>query len=150
MITEEMEIINKAVQDAFKTACIVSTYTDIELVSATNTLLLVMTPYMITTPEGAQALADQVFSNKQMRDLILTTQFQLFSHCPEINYFYADVVNHIANGLSRDDTNGYNVMPKVVGDALGNREFVMGILTNNKWLTVVLLIILNHEPLRSV
>ncbi len=109
-------------------------------------------PYIVVTEAGAETLADKIFTNDLYRDFIFNL---LFNFCPRLSFKdtnneFADLINVFSFTLAvgdavktsqvRDTNTSINKLPTEITSRLPNSEMIKRLLSNNKWLMMVLLI----------
>lgn len=100
-------------------------------------------PYMLVTNTGIAHAATLVFSDDAYRDTILAIAFVFFSRWGGGNDGISALAQNLADGVSGDDMTGPNTaMPADVLRRLPIHNTTQAILANNKWLMILLMLIL--------
>lgn len=96
----------------------------------------------IIMPASLDTLVREVFSNKLIRDFVLTLQFNFFTRWGEASVNFTSLTDSLSYGLglSSDEEGQYSVIPKQLRDALPSQDNVREVLKANKWLVILLVL----------
>lgn len=96
----------------------------------------------IVMPSSLDTLVREVFSNKLIRDFVLTLQFNFFSRWGEAAENFTSLTDNLSYGLglSSEENSQFSVIPKQLSEALPSQDDVRLILKANKWLVVLLIL----------
>ncbi len=153
---------NVNLKEVFKEALsqTIANYTDNQKLEITHLILNICgqyRPYMLVTELGAEEISDEIFLSDIKRDFISNL---LFNFCPRITFnnikdIFQKIVITLSFSLTIGDTtilndgppkenkqNQYSKIPAEVNNRLPNYSDVSALLSNNKWLIMVLFIAL--------
>jgi hypothetical protein len=106
-------------------------------------------PYMLMTQLGEQGAVETVFSDELIRDFILTVGFQFFTRWGGSAERLNTLVESLAFAVSATDSlagdRRQNLIPGPILEDLPQESRALSVLRENKWLVVLLLMLLTVE-----
>ena len=105
-------------------------------------ILLFEKPFLMLTHEGIVKTIDLVFSTSENRDFIFNLHFIFFSKLGNTNTDINGLIGNVARGVGLSSVHPLSAMPKEINDRVLDELDAIDLLTANKWLLIVLLIIL--------
>ncbi len=131
-----------------------STYTVEESIKIKEYLIKVgrgYTPYSLMTVSSIIDLTEEIFTSEPIRDFIWKLSFNFFSifgyNKQTLDIVYDSLTHalNVCDNNADDESEQYSVTPKTLKDKLLDKEHIKGYLTNNKWILMLVLLILNYR-----
>lgn len=151
-LTEELNDCYHAFVEAF--AMTIAPYGDVEKVRIKEfvaQLAISYNPYAILTTSSISDIRDQVFTQELNRDFIWKLIFNYFSILGYDSKQYSNLCRSIAFACNVGDKyytgelGATSVTPETIRDKLQAFESIEDFLRDNKWILMILLIILNYR-----
>jgi hypothetical protein len=143
LTTEQMMIVGETFVDSFQ--FVISNYlpdSKISIKQFITELVLKNKSYMLVSHEGVPYASNLIFSDESHRDFIMTLHFTFFARWGHLDKDVDGLISNLARGASMMNVRQLNAMPSDINTRLTDIETTKSLLDANRWLIVILLIML--------